>query len=254
MKVYLKQTNSPIIFRMMSAFFPVHFASFESIRLGLEKQRRDSALKQFYRTFKARADTEDTQSLAKEYAELYTKVHATTKDTVAMTKVQTSVRTWETIIEHVPTSITVLCLMIVSLKFDRISVFMKSNLEKFGFANEQVVFAFIALMTLTSVVTSVMSIRNAKRLPLKPGLIGSIIQPTMIMVLLVPKVAVASMALTSVPYFFPIVYFLEYIIIIIYNKANFGDFFFFSPSTLATLCTPALYSIPGNNDFLFNIS
>ena len=246
MKVYLKQTKSPIIFRMMTAFFPVHFASFESIRLGLEKKRRDSALKQFYLTFPAKSDSEDPRVLAKEYAELFNKVWATTEDTVSMIKVQNSVRTWETIIEHVPTSITVFCLMIVSFRYPRITKFMVDTFQESLTTNYEAIFAFVVLMTMTSVVTTVKSIRNAKRLPLTPGLLGTICQLIMILVLLFPKMAVASMALTSAPYGFPIVYFLEYLIIIVYNKVNFGGFYFFSPSTLATLCTPALYSIPGN--------
>jgi len=49
------------------------------------------------------------------------------------------------------------------------------------------------------------------------------------------------------PYFFPIALLLEFLIIVVYNKANFGDFHWFSASTLATLCTPALYSIPGDD-------
>ena len=248
MKVYLKQTNSPYFFRVMTAFFPVHFASFESIRLGIEKEARNKEIKQFYATFQARQDQVDVRVLAKEYSELYNKVKATTDDTVSMIKVQNSVRTWETVIEHVPTAITVLCLLIVSVKFQRIRVFMETNFQKLVAKDQfEIIFAIIALMTLTSIVTTVTSIRNAKRLPLKPTLIGTITQPLMIMVLLSPKVFLASMAFASMPYCFPIALLLEYLIIVGYNKANFGSFHWFSASTLATLCTPALYSIPGNS-------
>ena len=136
--------------------------------------------------------------------------------------------------------------MIVSFRYTRITKFMVDTFQESLTTNYEAIFAFVVLMTMTSVVTTVKSIRNAKRLPLTPGLLGTICQLIMILVLLFPKMAVASMALTSAPYGFPIVYFLEYLIIIVYNKVNFGDFYFFSPSTLATLCTPALYSIPGN--------
>ena len=253
MKVYLKQTNSPVFFRAMTAFFPVHFASFESIRLAIEKEARSKELKQFYATFNARQDELDARVLAKEYSQLYNNVKATTDDTVAMTKVQNSVRTWETVIEHVPTSITIISLLIVSIKYQRIRVFMESTFQRIV-AKDQfaIIFAIIAFLTLTSIVTTVMSIRNAKRLPLKPTLIGSMTQPLMILVLLTPKVFLASMAFTSMPYFFPIALLLEFLIIVVYNKANFGDFHWFSASTLATLCTPALYSIPGTDKPSFN--
>ena len=111
-------------------------------------------------------------------------------------------------------------------------------------------------------------------MPLKPTLLGSITQLPMVLSLLLPKVFLAASALKKVPYFFPIGYFVEYFIIVVYNKVNFGEFYckynicilhqsdssylfqktqsksiFHTlvnhPSTLATLCTPALYSIPG---------
>ena len=110
--------------------------------------------------------------------------------------------------------------------------------------------------------------RNARMLPLTTGIIGFGIQFMAILSLLVPKIFLASISLMLKPHLFPICYFLEYFLIVCYNKliagsfrckqflSNFQykfkyvykvstkklfNFTVFHEETLVSLCVPAFY-------------
>ena len=62
-------------------------------------------------------------------------------------------------------------------------------------------------------------------MPLKPGIIESIYQYIVVTILIFPKLILVSISLVYVPFLFPITMILEWVLILLYNKAIYGDFF-----------------------------
>ena len=66
--------------------------------------------------------------------------------------------------------------------------------------------------------------RNAKRLPMSPTFIGSLLQPTLSLILFAPKVALISLALANYPFVYPITMVAEFGCIVSFNKVFYGQF------------------------------
>ena len=96
---------------------------------------------------------------AKEFAELFNAAKISERENVAIDKIQKSIRMWETVLEHVPTAVTMLCLMFLSQQYERINSFLDKSLKERFNLNSATVFAFITFTTTSSIVTTVTSIR-----------------------------------------------------------------------------------------------
>ena len=86
--------------------------------------------------------------------------------------------------------------------------------------------------------------RNAKRFPLTPSFLGQICQVFMVMSLLFPKIILASATFVYVPYFFSVALIVEFVLLMLYRKAFFGQFGFSEVFSYATLISPALFEMP----------
>ena len=96
---------------------------------------------------------------AKEFAGLFNAAKISEQENVAINKIQTSIRMWETVLEHVPTAVTMVCLMFLSQQYERINVFLDNSLKHQLNLSSEAVFALITFMTTSSIVTAVTSIR-----------------------------------------------------------------------------------------------
>ena len=64
------------------------------------------------------------------------------------------------------------------------------------------------------------------------------------MTLLYPKVVLASVALVYTPYFFSLALLAELLLLMLYNKAIFGQFGVTDTFSYATVISPALFEMP----------
>ena len=107
---------------------------------------------------KSQGQIED-HALAKEYAELFNAAKISEREYVEINKIQTSIRMWETVLEHIPTAVTMICLMFLSQQYERINAFLSDSLLDQLNLSSEAVFTVVTFMTTSTIVSSVMSIR-----------------------------------------------------------------------------------------------
>ena len=66
-------------------------------------------------------------------------------------------------------------------------------------------------------------------------------QYLVVILLFFPKLVLVSIALLYVPYLYPIGMVLEWLMVLFYNKAMYGNFNGFDNGNLITILTPALF-------------
>merc|ERR1712107_681048 len=179
----------------------------------------------------------------------------------------------DTVLENYPQAVVMTSFMFLSLQHETIKRFFENNLtslfesessqkkldqlntdqdaETQWYETHEAIISVFAISTVLSLVLVVRRIRNRKMLPQTPGLIGTCIQMIAILCLLAPKVFLVSTCLIFAPYFFPVCYSLEYLVILVYNKILSGTCQGLAPETLVNLCVPAFFKFGGNSESKF---
>ena len=151
----------------------------------------------------------------------------------------------ETCVEGFPQAVIIISLLIVSLEHKNIRGWIVSTLDT-QLLPYTVIFAMLIIKTIFGYVMTVSTIRylqfthykyfvrlsyfkklfprNYKRFPRSPGTLGLFLQWMAILSLLFPKFLMVGTSMKPAPYFFGVIFLLEYILIIIYNKLVYGIF------------------------------
>ena len=155
----------------------------------------------------------------------------------------------ETAVEKEPQSVVQLCLFILMKHFKRIKLLFSSYFD----ISIETIFALSWLMTILSITKSVYGYLHAKRWPIVPGLLGSIVQHLAIAFLVLSKLHLISTTLLNAVYLHPFLYMMNLFLIFSYNKLLFGSTGDYFQHILVIGISPAFYNpskIASNSDIV----
>ena len=118
-------------------------------------------------------------------------------------------------------------------------------MRSFGYPSGEIVITVFAITAIVGVVHSLLRAKHLKRFPMSTNVYGTILQVIAILALLIPKLFLMGKAVVHAPYCYPLIVFIEFLLISIYNYTIFRSFeFFYSTST--ALIVPAFFQSPIN--------
>ena len=242
------------IMTILAFFFPTHFSCLLTLVQKISYARQQNNLKGFLQSFEedkteqAQRPLSDFEALdIQRYSKLCHSMEETKEEYVRLEKLKQANARCETILETLPTTVFLISLGLMSYVYKPLRLFMENDILLDQFPIPYVWFIIIVCCKVaSSCIFAVVKIRNAKRLPLKPSLLGLFLQLLMAITLFLPKIMVTSLALLRVPYIYPLTLAAEYLMILAYNKLFYGSFCALDVSNLATIITPALYQPPSH--------
>ena len=189
----------------------------------------------------ANADDFDAEEAKKKYGKLVKSIKVTEQKHLEMIQLKGSNGKWETLLEHSPSAVVFVSLWILSNSHVALRRFLKETLASQLTANYKWIVVLVTLNITMSCLSAVINTRNARRLPLTPSKMEMVYQYLVVTLLFFPKLVLVSIALLYVPYLYPIGMVLEWFMVLIYNKAMYGNFNGFDNGNLITILTPALF-------------
>ncbi|TRY77006.1 hypothetical protein TCAL_02694 [Tigriopus californicus] len=243
MALYGDATPFPKLARILSLLFPVHFALLErakttfDLRQEQEKCRLDMTHLLETPEELNEAQKERTKAMKWRRIKMKSLEHRSKSIQVHYNRIQII----ETVVERVPQILIQMTLFLASQEYPRLKAFFANIIQYQIGISGQALFTVALLSSLVGVINTVRHVKNEKRFPVAPSMVGTLIQMLAICSLLGPKMFLISSALLHAPYAFPLVLLIAMGLILVYQKLMFGTFTVFSFTNLVSLVSFAFY-------------
>ena len=214
--------------------FPIHFLYLQKFTSDINLRFLERKLRHLFRKTELYQENQmasDLVKMSKEFEELHRKLYHSNL-------LEREAQIIQTVFERVPQTVVQLIFLILMKKYKRIALLFSAY---FGVSAETIVILSSFASTL-SITNSVYKYLHAKEFPFSPNILGTIVQYLAIIILVVPKLSLISVALLNLFYIYPMIYYINLTLVLFYDKivsdlrdANCFDF-------LLRSIVPAFYS------------
>ena len=208
---------------LIGTLFPYHFVNLQALVFEKRSSNLKNQLKDELQSL-ANANDFDAEEAKKIYEKLTRSIKITEQKYLQMVELKSSNGKWETLLEHLPSAVVFVSLWILSNSHVALRRFLNETLASQLTANYKWIVILVTLNITISCLSAVINTRNAKRLPLKPSKTEMVYQYLVVTILFFPKLVLAAIALVYVPFLYPIGMVLEWLMVLLYNKAMYGNF------------------------------
>lgn len=243
MALYGDSTRFPRLARILSLVFPVHFALLERAKTAFDiHQEQDACHVDMTHLLEAPEEMSETQKdHTKTIKTRRIKLHSLEQRAKMIQVHYNRIQIIESVVERVPQIVIQMTLFLASQEYPRLKAFFANIIQYQIGISGKILFILALLSSLVGVINSIRHVKNEKRFPVTPSLVGTLIQMVAIGSLLGPKMFLISSALLHAPYVFPLVLIIAMGLIVIYQKLMFGYLNVFSFDNLVTLVSFAFY-------------
>ena len=210
---------------LVGTLFPTHYSALDVIYVTKVTEDLRAQKDIFFGDLGQNNNDEEEEASKEKYCSVKQAIQASEDEKVKRVNHCNTNSLIETLFEIIPSAVLMTILWLMSYTHPALRTFLEDTLTN-QFSNAYMtIIILMSLKTTLGCICAVVGNRNAKRLPLSQGLFGLIIQLLMVVVLFFPKLMLISIALAYVPYIYPGLMVVEYLMIISYNRVFFGSFF-----------------------------
>ena len=209
---------------LVGTVFPTHYSALDVFFVTKVLKNLEAQNDMLYGDL-GQFNNDDEEESKESYCSMKQAIKANEDELVKMINLCNTNSLFDSILENIPSAVLLTSLWLMSYTHPALRTFLEDTLMN-QFSNHYMTIAILmSLKSTLSCLSAVIGLQNAKRLPLSPKLFGLVLQFLMVIVLFFPKLMLMSISLAYIPYVYPALMIVEYLMIICYHKVFFGNFF-----------------------------